>query len=58
MQDTRKMNLVQVLFDQASYTLLGMCPQRQQPHADKTSSFNHIILSAELSLSVMQCVSC
>jgi hypothetical protein len=36
MQGTRKMNLVQVLFDQASYTLHGRNPQRQQSHADKS----------------------
>lgn len=65
MQGTRKINLLQVVFDQVSYTLHGRNPQRQQSHADKsgelagnrTSSF-HIILSVELSLSVTQCVSC
>lgn len=66
MQGTRKMNLVQVLFNQASFILLGRYPQRQQSDADKsgnptgnrTFSLHHITLSAELSLSVMQCVSC
>jgi hypothetical protein len=56
------MNSAPIPVEQASYILLGRYLQRQQSHADKsgdragniTSSFHHIILSAEISLGVVQ----